>query len=147
MCEMSPAVLDDNLPRLGIAAAHKSAPVTEGCPSKQPTARQDKQTNKKGDMDPDTHSCSDWRQLHESVRTDGADIPRRSGSRVRRGDPRSNQQPGIHSWSRVVNESSLCVKQVEQRSGESLCAGLRVQVTRHHRRPALISHFDWATVE
>lgn len=93
---MSSAAPDEILPRFGIAAAHRSSPATpRGIPPSKSKRKQEK---------PDTHGCRDWRQLHEPVRADGTDVPRRPGGRVRRGDARSNQQPGIHSLSKVVNE-------------------------------------------
>lgn len=64
-------------------------------------AAKNKQTNKlkytKKPWVQDTYRRSDWRQLHEPVGTDGADVPGCPGCRVRCGHPRSNQQPGIHS--------------------------------------------------
>lgn len=56
-----------------------------------------KTKQKKSDTESDTHRRRDWRQLHEPVRADGAHVPGRTSGRVRRGDTRSNQQPGVHS--------------------------------------------------
>lgn len=99
-CQMCAAALEPIVPLLRIAAAR--SPLTpRGLSSEQPAATNTHTgtTEWHGAGEPGTHSCSDRRQLHEPVRTDGADVPGCAGGRVRRGDPRSNQQPGIHSRS------------------------------------------------
>jgi len=128
------AALDRILPRLRIAAAHRISPVTpRGLPSsshnKPKNRRRRRRRRGKGRRggrrrrrawDQGTYSCSDRSQLHEPVRTDGADVPGCPGGRVQCGDPRSNQQPGIHPQSTVVNERRSCVK----RSGRGRCLSL-----------------------
>lgn len=111
------AALDRISQRLRIAAAHGSSPAT---PRGIPPGSQKQNKTKNSGMGRDTYSCSDWSQLHEAVRADGADVPGCPGGRVRRGDPRSNQQLGIHSRSTVVNEKRLCVREVDRRGEESL---------------------------
>lgn len=109
LCRVSPDAQEDNLQPRGNAEAHRSSPAAT--PMGGFSLRAVKHQSN-AEKDGNTHSCGDWRQLHQPVRTDGADIPGCTGGRVRRGDPRSNQQPGIHPHCapQAVNDERLaCV--------------------------------------